>query len=92
MNLPQFYIVNESDGYETFLADEDAVLVPSETLDTERKELLEAGDTEKVFKHGPPFPAITLSHVLELLEKHNLLEDLLENCRNCRKDLDKGQE
>jgi hypothetical protein len=67
---------------------DDAVLVPHETLDTERKEQIREQDTEKLFKHGGSFPAIHISDLLELLEKKGLLEDLIEECRAERWDLD----
>lgn len=87
MSLPEFYIVYEGDGCETYLWADDALLVPSETLDDERKEQLEEGDTEKVFKHGGPFPCIRLSVLLDTLEKAGLLETLIEECRETAQEI-----
>jgi len=64
-----------------------ALLVPVETLDDETKEALAANDTEKLLK-WTKFPAILVSDLVKKLKEHNLLEELLEECRESRKELD----
>lgn len=89
-NLPEFYVVTESDGHETFFWDEGAILVPTETLDEDRLEQLRDGETEKVFKHGGSFPCIHLADLIEFARKHGELDKMMNECRGLRKFLDEN--
>ena len=84
----KFYIATNDDGYEWFMHADDAVLIPHNTLDSDRLESLENGDTEKLFKHGGEFPGIYISELLEELDSEGLLEPMLRACRLTRLRLD----
>lgn len=86
MSLPEFYIVYEGDGCETYFRATDALLVPSETLSDEIKEELESDDAGYVFKY-PQFPVIRMSTILDTLEKAGLLETLIEECRETAQEI-----
>ena len=58
-DLPDFYLVYEGDGNETYFDAESALLVPTATLDEERKQDLEDGDTEN---NDPPNLMAFASH------------------------------
>lgn len=91
-DLPDFYLVYEGDGHETYFDAESALLVPTATLDDERKQDLEDGDTEKIFKHGPSFPCFRLDRILEILAAHGLLEQIVAECQIARRELDEENE
>lgn len=85
----QYYLVNVNTSCEEWMPAGDAVLVPHETLGAARKERLETDDTEKIFKHGGGFPGVYIHEILEILDKNGLLDGLIEQCRESRRDLDK---
>lgn len=89
-DLPEFYVVTESDGYETFFWADDAVLVPTETLDAARLQQCKDNDTEKVFKHGGSFPCISIYDLIECARKHGELDKMMDECRGLRKFLDEN--
>jgi len=78
----RFFLVDASDGCESFFFADDAYLVPYSTLDDERKSDIENGDySSKLFKHGGDFPAIPVSIVLEYLEENGELAKIIEKCQ-----------
>lgn len=70
-----YMVVCSSDGYETFMHADQAILVPMDYLDNERLVRFRDCDTEKLFKHGGQFPGIELSEVIELAESRGLLDE-----------------
>ncbi len=82
----RYYIVDCS--FDDFMLSEDARLVPHDTLDDARKARIKDGDTNKLFNHGGHFPGVYISDILEILDENGLLEGLIEQCREARRDLD----
>jgi len=87
----KFLIVTEDDGLEWYMYFDNAIIVPLETLDSERLQRIEEGDTEKLLKHGGEFPGIYISEILETLDSEGLFEPMLQACRLTRMRLD-GEE
>lgn len=69
-----YMVVCDSDGYETFMHADHAILVPLDYLDSDRIARLDSLETEKLFKHGGPFPGIELNEVIEMVESKRLLD------------------
>jgi len=90
MQLPEFLISDDSNDYEVIGYD-CALLVPVETLDAKTKQNIADDDTEKILK-WTSFPCIPVSTLVEKLKEHGLFEELLEECRESRKELDAEEE
>jgi hypothetical protein len=89
--LPKIYVVDESDGCETWFDEVSTLLVPHETLSAEIKEAVDplSGD-DRPWKWST-FPVIYLTEVLEILQENGLLEPLIEKCRKTAKRLEEEE-
>lgn len=84
------YLLMDDTGGEQVLSFGHAHVVPIETLDAEtKKAILEDADYELLFSVS--CPVISISRIFEVLDKHDLLEPLLDECREARAVMDAGR-
>ena len=72
-----FFVLDTSADLEFYESDY-AFVVPKGWLDSGRKERLEDGDLEKLFKHGGPIEGLFLKSIIAVIDKHSLWDEVLE--------------